>query len=95
MAAVELLQSLPRSEITAPGNGVAIRGYLGNALRATQKGDTTTAIDWINRVIERMDGCERTGVADGNGPGRDWITDCAAQASMLVYLRASLSALTP
>jgi hypothetical protein len=32
-------------------------------------------------AISRMDGCARA-VPDGPGPGRDWVTDCAAQLAL-------------
>jgi len=35
------------------------------------------------------------GGPDGNGPGRDWVTDCAAQATPHEQLTAAQAALTP
>jgi hypothetical protein len=34
--------------------------------------------------MERTDGCVLRGEPDGNGPGRDWITNCGDQ--IVVYL---------
>jgi len=35
------------------------------------------------------------GTPDGNGPGRDWITTCAAQEHVYPALGAALAAITP
>jgi len=46
------------------------------------------------QVIERTDGCILRGSPDGNGGGRDWITDCAVHATLHEQLTAALYALT-
>ena len=43
----------------------------------------------------RTDGCVLRGDPDGNGPGRDWITDCTAQTEAYNLLTDALDALTP
>ena len=95
MIAYDLVTSLPPAQVTTAGNQNALSNLLDQVAKAIQAGDNTLAIEKLNQAISRTDGCERNGVPDSSGPSRDWITDCAAQASMLVYLRASLRALTP
>jgi len=84
---------LAPTQVTTAGNQNALGNLLNAAVKAIQKGDKVTAIEKLNAAILRTDGCERNGVPDGAGDSRDWITDCAAQAQMLIFLRASLSAL--
>jgi hypothetical protein len=45
------------------------------------------------QAIERTDGCVLRASPDGNGSGRDWVIDCAAQAALYEKLTAALDAL--
>jgi PKD domain len=92
-SATGLVSSLAAGDVTNQGNQTAYINLLANAVTALQNGQVSTAITKINQAIERSNGCEATGVPDGNGPGRDWITSCAAQAQILSYLRSALQAL--
>jgi PKD domain len=91
----ELLVGLSAGQVTTVGNQNAFGNFLRNAVKSLQKGDAEKAVDSLNEAITRTDGCERTGAPDGNGSGRDWITDCAAQEQMLADLRAARDALIP
>jgi len=93
--AANLVSGLTSSQVTTIGNLTAFNSFLKEAAAAIQKKDTTTAMNKLNDAIQRTNGCEVSGSPDGNGAGRDWITDCAVQSPVLVYLRAALSALTP
>jgi len=62
---------------------------------ALQKGMVSTAIDKLQKSIERTDGCILRGAPDGNGAGMDWITDCSAQNQVYSLLNAAQDALTP
>jgi hypothetical protein len=95
LVANQLVLSLGTGQITAVGNQTAFSTFLNVAVKANQAGDTKKAIDKLNEAIARTDGCERNGVPDGPGPGRDWVTDCSAQAQLLAQLRAAVRALTP
>jgi len=92
-SATTLVSSLGAGDVTNQGNQTAYVNLLANAVAALQNGQVSTAITKINQAIERSNGCEATGAPDGNGPGRDWITSCAAQAQILAYLRSALQAL--
>lgn len=93
LSANQTVQVLSPTQVTTPGNQNAFSSQLAQVALAIQQGDTKRAADLLKNLISRTDGCERTGAPDGNGPGRDWITDCAAQSQMLAYLRAALAAL--
>jgi hypothetical protein len=95
LVASQLNASLAANQVTTAGNQVAFGNFLNEAVKALQNGDTAKAIDKLKQAIARTDGCERNAVADANGPGRDWITDCTAQARMQASLRAALGALAP
>ena len=56
--------------------------------------DLAEAINKLQKAILRTDGCELRGAPDDNGPGRDWITECAAQSSVYGTLNSALGALT-
>jgi len=70
--------------------------FFVRAVKALQKSPphTATAIDKIEKAIERTDGCVLRGSPDGNGSGMDWITDCSAQAEVYRLLNEALGALT-
>jgi hypothetical protein len=52
-------------------------------------------MELITQAIERTDGCVLRGVVDGGGQGRDWVTDCAAQATLYSSLIMALEAVSP
>lgn len=56
-----------------PGHARAIYNALEDVEAAVAAGDTATALDRLNALRKRVDGCGET--ADRT----DWITDCAAQ----------------
>ena len=82
-------------EVTTQGNQEAFGNFLIQAARAIQEGDTAKAIDKLEKAIGRTDGCVLRGAPDANGMGRDWITDCAAQAAIHDLLTGALDALQP
>jgi hypothetical protein len=93
--ALNLLGALTLEQVTTRGNRQALQNYLAQALAALRAGDTDEARSKLMQAAERTDGCVLRGGPDGNGSGRDWVTDCAAQAALYEKLNAALSALTP
>jgi YVTN family beta-propeller protein len=91
----EIVAALPPSDVTTKGNQNALTNFLSLATVAIQSGDLVEARNKLQQAIERTDGCVLRGMPDGNGPGRDWITDCAAQLEIYDLLTAALAALTP
>lgn len=77
--AYDELVALMNDAITNSGNQRALSNFLLQAIQAVQDGDIATAIAKLDSAIARTDGCPLRGAPDGNGPGRDWITDCDAQ----------------
>ena len=53
----------------------------------------TAARQQLETALSRTDGCALQGAPEGNGPGRDWITTCAAQQPVYVALHAALAAI--
>jgi hypothetical protein len=90
-----IVSDLTLSQVTAKGNQTALLNFLRQAVAALQADDFVTAIDKLQKAMERTDGCALRGAPDGNGPGRDWITNCTAQVSIYSLLQAALAALTP
>ena len=80
-------------EVTTVGNQQAFSSFISEAIVAIQEDDIETAIDKLEKALARTDGCVLRGAPDGNGPGRDWITDCTAQAEAYDLLQAALDAL--
>ena len=72
---------------------IALLNVLIQAVVAIQEGDLAEAIDKLRKAIVRTDGCALRDAPDGNGPGRDWITDCDAQAAAYTLLTDALNAL--
>jgi len=93
--ASEAITGLPPSSVTTKGNQTAINNFLIQATAAIQAGRLTKAQDKLQKAIKRTDGCVLRGEPDGNGPGRDWITDCEAQVEAYNLLNDALAALTP
>ena len=94
-AAASIAVSLPSTAVTTGGNQNALSGFLAAATVALDGGDTAEAIHKLQQAISRTDGCALLGAPDGNGPGRDWVTTCAAQENIYPLLRAALEVLVP
>jgi hypothetical protein len=100
LAEIRILESsddiaaLPPTAVTTRGNQRAHLNFLNQAILAIQEGDLATAVDKLQKAMARTDGCVLRGAPDGNGPGRDWITDCTAQHEVYVRLSEALAALT-
>lgn len=77
-----VVTSLESTEVTTSGNQNALSNFLIQSTVSIQDGETEEAIDKLDKAIERTDGCIERGSPDGNGPGRDWITDCQAQSEV-------------
>ncbi len=86
VAACDLISALSPNQVTTKGNQRALCNFLGQAVRAIQKNKLAKAVDKLDKSIIRTDGCPLRGAPDGNGPGRDWITDCAAQNEIYDHL---------
>lgn len=95
LAGNDLIAALPPASVTTGGNQNALMNFLTQAVIAIQTGDLVTAKQKLQQAIERTDGCVLRGVSDDNGPGRDWITDCAAQAQAYAILNDALAAIIP
>jgi hypothetical protein len=93
--ALNLLGALNPEQLATRGNRQALQNYLTQALAALRAGDLDEARSKLAQAVERTDGCALRGGPDGNGSGRDWVTDCAAQAALYEKLNAALRALTP
>ncbi len=92
-SANNIVMALPPYSVTTKGNQQALTNFLIQATTALQKGDLVKALDKLEKLIERTDGCTLRGTPDGDGPGRDWITDCTAQQDVYQQLNDALIAL--
>ena len=95
VSADDLVGDLNPGQVTTGGNQTAYLKHLSRAIVAIQEGDLGKAIKKLEDAIGRSDGCVLRGSPDGNGPGRDWITDCTAQTEVYASLGAALAALQP
>jgi hypothetical protein len=86
MDALNLIAALPPDAVTSRGNRRRLQRFLNQTLRALDNGNLDRAQQKLLDAIERTDGCVLRGSPDGSGRGRDWITDCAAQASVYQLL---------
>lgn len=84
---------LSELDVTTFGNQTALSSFLSQVVAAIQDGDINRAITKLEQAIERTDGCVERGQVDGDGPGRDWITDCYAQMEAYTLLNEALNAL--
>lgn len=91
----DVVSSLSSGQVTTAGNQNALIQFLSQAVVSIQAGDLSKAILKLENAIDRTDGCITGGAPDGNGPGRDWIIDCAAQAEVYALLSAALAAISP
>jgi len=87
--------ALAPEDVTTVGNQTALTNFLAQATVAIQANDLSEAINKLEKAIVRTDGCALRGTPDGNGPGRDWITDCASQQAVYDSLNSALAALIP
>lgn len=93
--ASDVVEGLKAGQVTTGGNQKALSNFLKKATKNIQKGNYAQAIVDLNQAIERADGIPLRGSLDGNGPGRDWITDPAKQAEVYALLTAAVAALRP
>lgn len=95
MCAADIVSGLTRDQVTTRGHQRVFLNYLRQAVAAIERRQPRIrkAIRKLNQAIRRTDGCEANGSPDGKGSGRDWITDCDAQAETLSCLRGALEAL--
>lgn len=92
--ALNTVGGLTTEQWAARGHRQALQNYLTQALAALQIGDVDEAGSKLRQAIERTDGCALRGSPDGNGSGRDWVTDCSAQMTLHEQLTTALDALT-
>ena len=95
VSAGEAVAALQLTEVTTQGNQTALLNFLSQATLALQADDLPTAVDKLEKSLDRTNGCALRGVADGNGPGRDWITYCPAQVEVYDLLSDALAGLSP
>ena len=86
--------NLPKADVTTKGNKGALTNFLRQASDAIAVGDTAEAIKKLNDALKRTDGCYVNGTPDGNGKGRDWITNCVAQLEAYDSITAAIDALS-
>jgi hypothetical protein len=95
LKALDALRGLRLDQVTTRGNRTAMQNFLVQALAAIEAGDFAEARSKVAAAIERTDGCPLRQAPDGNGPERDWIVDCEAQAVVFDLLRDALAAIAP
>lgn len=91
--ASDIVEGLTSGQVTNQGNQSAFARHLANAIDDIQAGETTEAIKKLKKSISRTDGCPLRGNPDGNGKGRDWITDCDAQQAIYDALTLAVETL--
>ncbi len=94
METLDVVANLPSGAVTTKGNQQALMNFLSQAIVAIQEGNTELALAKIDNALERTDGCVLRGEPDGNGPGRDWITDCVDQVLVYTFLILAKEALS-
>ena len=94
MDLLDFVANLSPDRVTTTGNQRALTNFLSQAIRAIQLGNIELALFKIDEALERTDGCVLRGGPDGNGPGRDWITDCVDQVLVYTLLIVAKEALS-
>jgi hypothetical protein len=94
-AAAAQVRGLSADAVTTGGNQNALIQFLSNAVVALQNGNMAGARQQLQQALTRTDGCALRETPDGNGPGRDWITTCEAQARVYPPLVAARAAIAP
>jgi len=92
-ASQNFVVTLPPGSVTTAGNQNAIQNLLRQVIESLQVDDVETARQKLEQAIQRTDGCMLRGSPDGNGPSRDWVTNCGDQAVLYDSLTAALNAL--
>ncbi len=95
VSADQTIVALEPAQVTTEGNQNALANFLSQATVAIQSGDIAEAINKLQKALTRTDGCVLRDDVDTNGPGRDWITDCAVQVVLYESLNQALTAITP
>ena len=87
------VRDLPAEAVTSAGNRNALLQLLSNAVVALEGNNLAGARQLLEEAMWRTDGCWVLGRPDGNGPRRDWITDCLAQWPVYRLLLDALAAI--
>ena len=92
-SAITTIAALASSQLDAPGHKNALQNLLSQALSHLSSGNVSQAKNKLLAAINRTDGCVLRGTPDTNGGGKDWITDCAVQATIYAELTAAYNSL--
>ena len=93
-AANDVVANLPDSAFDAIGHRNSLSNLISQAIDLIQQDKISQAIDKIDSIIRRTDGCALRGAPDGNGQERDWIVDsCDSQNDLYPLLIDARSAL--
>lgn len=92
-SANDVLSALGTESVTSKGNQNALSKFLIQSTAAIQDAKIAIAADKLGKAMGRTDGCIVNGQPDGNGPGRDWVTDCGAQEAIYTPLNSARDAI--
>jgi len=96
LEASETIAQLDATQVTNSGNQRAMGELFKQAVRMIQNEQPEQAVKKLNDARNRTDGClDGGGQPDERGPGRDWVTDCDAQAATVLSIDRAINALSP
>lgn len=98
LCAIDAISPLSPSQLHAKGSRNAMLNHLHQALAFLNQSSPNNDLQALKKVedtLGRSDGCAERGTPDGNGQGRDWITDCAVQVVVYDCLTQAVEALQP
>ena len=93
MDANDVITNIPVEDFDAPGHSNSLTNLIAQVIDSIQQGKISQALNKLDDVIKRTDGCALRGEPDGSGSDKDWITDCAAQDALYPLLISAKAAL--
>jgi hypothetical protein len=97
MDASDIVSGLPAGNFDKPQSQDKINTEISQAIDKIQKDQDESALHFLEKLIERVDGCDLRGAPDGNGGSfkEDWIVVCTDQLPVYEQLIDAQDALTP
>ena len=88
MAVNNALLALPDTAFDAGGHQSSLTNFVSQAIEFLQADNISQALNKVDELIRRTDGCELNGSPDTNGMGKDWIDNCLDQDALYPALIA-------
>lgn len=93
MDANDAVSNLLATSLDAIGHQNSLTNLISQVISSIQQDNISQAINKLDDIIKRTDGCAINGVPDAAGQEKDWVVSCAAQDEIYPLLLRAKAAL--